>query len=150
MVGSARIPRKVLSVWTEWLTWVTDALGAWFAPGWCTKRTPAKTVIKDKRDKRDDDNNNNNNNNNNVRFICGFECTIVILATYRQLRLNHSKIKKKKNQNCIKLSLGCPNSYFYNKRCNMLLWWLYLSSFFFFLNYIMLLLFVNANVIHHV
>ena len=35
----------MLSVWTEWLTWVTDALGAWFAPGWCTKRTPAKTVI---------------------------------------------------------------------------------------------------------
>ena len=45
MLGSARILRKVLSVWTEWLTWVTDALGAWFAPGWCTKRTPTKTVI---------------------------------------------------------------------------------------------------------
>ena len=45
MLGSARILRKVLSVWTEWLTWVTDALGAWFAPGWCTERTPAKTVI---------------------------------------------------------------------------------------------------------
>ena len=24
---------------------MTDALGAWFAPGLCTKRTPAKTVI---------------------------------------------------------------------------------------------------------
>ena len=24
---------------------MTDALGTWFAPGWCTKRTPAKTVI---------------------------------------------------------------------------------------------------------
>ena len=45
MLGSAPILRKVLSVWTEWLTWVTDALGAWFAPGWYTKRTPAKTVI---------------------------------------------------------------------------------------------------------
>ena len=45
MLGSAWILRKVLSVWTEWLTWVTDALGAWFASGWCTKRTPAKTVI---------------------------------------------------------------------------------------------------------
>ena len=45
MLGSARILRKVLSVWTEWLTWVTDAPGAWFAPGWCTKRTPAKAVI---------------------------------------------------------------------------------------------------------
>ena len=45
MLGSARILRKVLSVWTEWLTWVTDALGVWFAPSWCTKRTPAKTVI---------------------------------------------------------------------------------------------------------
>ena len=47
MLGSARILRKVLSVWTEWLTWVTDALGAWFVPGWCTKRTPAKTVLKE-------------------------------------------------------------------------------------------------------
>ena len=47
MLASARILREVLSVWTEWLTWVTDALGAWFAPGWCTKRTPAKTVIKE-------------------------------------------------------------------------------------------------------
>ena len=47
MLGSAGILRKACSVWTEWLTWVTDALGAWFAPGWCTKRTPAKTVIKE-------------------------------------------------------------------------------------------------------
>ena len=45
MLGSARILRKLFSVWTEWLTWVTDAPGAWFAPGWCTKRTPAKAVI---------------------------------------------------------------------------------------------------------
>ena len=29
----------------EWLTWVTDAPGAWFAPG--TKRTPAKTGTED-------------------------------------------------------------------------------------------------------
>ena len=36
MLGSARIIRKVLSIWTERLTWVTDALGAWFAPGWRT------------------------------------------------------------------------------------------------------------------
>ena len=35
MLGSARILRKVFSVWTEWLTWVTDT------------RTPAKTVIKE-------------------------------------------------------------------------------------------------------
>ena len=28
MLGSARILRKVLSVWTEWLTWVADGLGA--------------------------------------------------------------------------------------------------------------------------
>ena len=47
MLGSVWILRKVFSVWTEWLTWVTDALSAWFAPGWCTKRTPAKTVIKE-------------------------------------------------------------------------------------------------------
>ena len=30
-----------------WVTWVVDALCVWFAPGWCTKRTPAKTVIKE-------------------------------------------------------------------------------------------------------
>ena len=47
MLGSARILRKVLSVWTEWLTWVTDAPGAWFSPVWCTKRTPAKAVIEE-------------------------------------------------------------------------------------------------------
>ena len=45
MLESARILRKVLGIWTERLTWVTDAPGAWFAPGWCTKRTPAKSVI---------------------------------------------------------------------------------------------------------
>ena len=33
MLGSARILRTVLSISTERLTWVTDALGAWFAPG---------------------------------------------------------------------------------------------------------------------
>ena len=71
MLGSARILRKVLSVWTEWLTWVTDAPGARFAPGWCTKRTSAKTVIEiddnnnTNNDDDDDDNTNNNNNNNN-------------------------------------------------------------------------------------
>ena len=36
MLGSARILRKVLTIWTERLTWVTDALGVWFAPGWRT------------------------------------------------------------------------------------------------------------------
>ena len=30
LLGSAQILRKVLTVWTEWLTWVTDAPGAWF------------------------------------------------------------------------------------------------------------------------
>ena len=29
MLGSARILRKVLSVWTEWLAPMTDAPGAW-------------------------------------------------------------------------------------------------------------------------
>ena len=52
------------------------------------------------------------------------------LAPYRQftvccLRLDYSKKKKIK----IALSLGYPNSYFYNKRCNMLLQWLHLSFF---------------------
>ena len=47
MLGSAPIHRKVLSVWKEWLTWVTDAPGARFAPGWRTKRTAVKTVIEE-------------------------------------------------------------------------------------------------------
>ena len=34
----------------------------------------------------DDDDDNNNNNNNN-RNICLFQCTIVNLATYRQLTI---------------------------------------------------------------
>ena len=44
ILGSTRILRKVLRVWTEWLTWVT---GAWFAPGWSTKRTPTETVTEE-------------------------------------------------------------------------------------------------------
>ena len=73
-------------------------------------------------------------NNNNGDFICVFECTIVNLATYRQFtnaawdwiiqkrkerKKKEKKSKEKKNQTA--LSLGYPNSYFYNKRCNMLL-----------------------------
>ena len=83
-------------------------------------------------------NNNNNNNNNNGIFICVFECTIVNLATYTQFtntawgwiikkekqkqkqKQNKTKAKKKKTFK-IALSLGYPSSYFYNKRCNMLL-----------------------------
>ena len=38
MLGSARILRKVLNVWSEWMTYVSDALGTWYAPGWWTKR----------------------------------------------------------------------------------------------------------------
>ena len=45
LLGSSWILRKVLSIWTERLTWVPDTPGAWFASGWCTKRTTAKTVM---------------------------------------------------------------------------------------------------------
>ena len=45
MLRSARILRKVLSVWTEWLPWVTDALGAWFAPGLMHKKNTSKDLI---------------------------------------------------------------------------------------------------------
>ena len=37
--------QKIYMLDQEWLTWVTDAPGAWFAPG--TKRTPAKTGTED-------------------------------------------------------------------------------------------------------
>ena len=47
MLESAQILRKMLSIWTEWSTWVTDTPGAWLAPGWYTKRTPAETVTED-------------------------------------------------------------------------------------------------------
>ena len=64
-----------------------------------------------------------------------FECTIVNLATHRQFTNAAWDwiIKKKKTKNQkqnksqkkkeikIALSLGYPSSYFYNKRCNMLL-----------------------------
>ena len=67
-----------------------------------------------------------------------FECSIVNLATYRQFtnaawdwiikkkkqkqkqKQNKRKAKKKKNFK-IAVSLGYPSSYFYNKRCNILL-----------------------------
>ena len=64
---------------------------------------------------------------NNGNIVCVFECTIPNLATYRQFT-NAAwdwiiQKKKKKNRKDIKiaLSLGYPNSFFYNKRCNMLL-----------------------------
>ena len=64
--------------------------------------------------------------NNHGNFICVFECTIVNLATYRQIgwlktKQNKTKAKQKRREIKIALSLGYPNSYFYNKRCNMLL-----------------------------
>ena len=77
------------------------------------------------------------NNNDNGNFICVFECTIVNLATYRQFtnaawdwiikkkktknKTKQNKRQKKKKEIKIALSLGYPSSYFYNKRCNMLL-----------------------------
>ena len=87
---------------------------------------------------------NNSNNrhhyhhhdNNNGNFVCVFECTVVNLATYWQFtnvgwdwiiqkkkrKKKERKIKEKKRKEIkIALSLGYPNSYFYNKRCIMLL-----------------------------
>ena len=37
----------IIIIIVTWVTWVIDALCVWFALGWCTKRTPAKTVIKE-------------------------------------------------------------------------------------------------------
>ena len=73
------------------------------------------------------------NNNSYGNFICVFERTIVKLATNRQFTnsagdwLFKKKKKRKKKDINIALSLGYPNSYFYNKRCNMLPKRLYLS-----------------------
>ena len=66
-----------------------------------------------------------------------FECSIVNLATYRQFtnaawdwiikkkkqkqKQKQNKTKAKKKNFKIAVSLGYPSSYFYNKRCNMLL-----------------------------
>ena len=56
---------------------------------------------------------------------------IVNLTTYRQFTnaariivlglFKEKKERKKKEKKRIALSLGFPNSFFYNKRCNMLL-----------------------------
>ena len=59
--------------------------------------------------------------------VCVFECTIVNLATYRQFTntawdwIIQKKKEKEKKEIKIAVSLGYPNSHFYNKRCNMLL-----------------------------
>ena len=47
----------------------------------------------------------------------------------KQQQQQKTKAKQNKSQKKIKiaLSLGYPSSYFYNKRYNMLLLWLYLS-----------------------
>ena len=71
----------------------------------------------------------------NGNIICVFERTIVNLAIYRQFtnaawdwiikkkeKNNNKKTKQKlKKKSKFALSLGYPSSYFYNKRCNMLL-----------------------------
>jgi len=45
------------------------------------------------------------------------------IELFKKMKLNKKKLEEKKLSNQIKiaLSLGYPNSYFYNKRCNMLL-----------------------------
>ena len=71
-----------------------------------------------------------------------FECTILNLATYRQFtsaawdwiiikkknkttkkqnKTNNNNNNNNKKKIRIALSLGYPSSFFYNKRCNMLL-----------------------------
>ena len=101
MLGSARILRKVLSVWTEWLTWVTDVLGAWFAPGWCTKRTPAKTV------KRDNNNNNNNNNKLNTETFFDLEEYQLEDISFYTTKPSKKRSSKKKHTRLPHVSIFC-------------------------------------------
>ena len=66
-------------------------------------------------------------------LFCVFECTIVNLVMYRQFtkaardwiiqkkKKRKTERKKKRKEVKIALSLFFPNSYFYNKICNMLL-----------------------------
>ena len=58
------------------------------------------------------------------------------IGLFKETKQNKTKSKKEKKKrktnktkrkDKIALSLGYPSSYFYNKRCNMLLLWLYLS-----------------------
>ena len=100
---------------------------------WCSRCMVCARLMHKKNTGKDCDKRENNNDNGN--FICVFECTIVNLATYRQFTnaawdwiikkkktKNKTKQKpKKKKEIKIALSLGYPSSYFYNKRCNMLL-----------------------------
>ena len=59
-------PQRGAYVWTEWLTWVTDALGVWFAPSCMMHK---KNISKD-CDRRDNNNDHYDNDNNN--FMVGF------------------------------------------------------------------------------
>ena len=110
---------------------------------------PLNSKRKNNNNDIDNDNNNNNNdNNNNGNFISVFECTIVNLATYRQLTNAAWEwiIQKKKNEKTRNQNYNIPipisttkdvtrrsNGYNYHR-----------------LDYIKLLLFVNANSMHHV
>ena len=47
------------------------------------------------------------------------------IELFKTKEQTNKKVEEKKIK--IALSLGNPSSYFYNKRCNMLLWWIYLS-----------------------
>ena len=57
---------------------------------------------------------------------------VIVKAIYNwhlEIELFKKPKRKKKKKIKIALSLGYSNSYLYNKRCNMLLQWLYLSFF---------------------
>ena len=79
-------------------------------------------------------NNNNNNNNNNGNLICVLNVQLKIslrignlqmlleIGLFKKTKQNKTKRKERKTKEIkIELSLSYPNSYFYNKRCNMFL-----------------------------
>ena len=92
-----------------------------------------------KNNNNNDNNNNNNNNNNNDdgNLICVLNVQLKIslrignlqmlleIGLFKKTKQNKTKEKKRKQRKTkeikIALSLSYPNSYFYNKRCNMFL-----------------------------
>ena len=57
-------PQWLVYEQNDWLEWLMPP-GAWFAPSWCTKKTPLSKDCDRTADRRDNNTNTNNNNNNN-------------------------------------------------------------------------------------
>ena len=93
-----------------------------------SSKSKESTAYNNDNNNNNNNNNSNNSNNNNDNKIMKTLFVFLDVQLWISLRIGNLQfaawdwiIQKKKKKIKIALSLGYPNSYFYNKRCNMLL-----------------------------